>query len=344
MAEKREPLNATFFAFRRRERSGVLLGASAAFVVSMIVLFLLAGAGIVFSIPGGFGALANAFPTPEQMASGAPPAISFGALAPLILIYFAVLFVMFILMAAYEAACLRWMIHGESGGFFGLSFGDDTWRVYGTYWMWLVVSVGYFVGAFMSLGVISVVADVAGLPEGAVAGIVGLLALLICLAPIYWGVRFAPAAATSIGRKNFAFFKAWTVTKGRFWPMFGSFLVLWILYLLVALFISGATYMLLFGPALAEMIHAAQTQGPEAASEALNAAVFRQLAAQYANPLWLASYFVVQVIGWSVVLVFYVLLYGVNARAVRAALDEGRISIDDAGSAPLPPTPQATAT
>src|SRR5262249_47612508 len=43
---------------------------------------------------------------------------------------------LFILLAAYEAACLRWMIRGEAPGLCGLTLDADVWRVYGVYWCW----------------------------------------------------------------------------------------------------------------------------------------------------------------------------------------------------------------
>src|SRR6185312_11722146 len=46
---------------------------------------------------------------------------------------------------------------------------------------------------------------------------------------IFLGVRFGPAAATSIARQRFSFFDAWTVTRGRFWELLGSFAVLWLI-------------------------------------------------------------------------------------------------------------------
>lgn len=32
-------------------------------------------------------------------------------------------------LAAFEAACLRWLVRGQTSGLFGFSFGKDTWNV-----------------------------------------------------------------------------------------------------------------------------------------------------------------------------------------------------------------------
>jgi hypothetical protein len=63
---------------------------------------------------------------PDVIAQMMSPA----ALGGVMLIYLVFLFAFFVLTAAFEAACLRWLIRGESGGgFLGLQLGADTWRV-----------------------------------------------------------------------------------------------------------------------------------------------------------------------------------------------------------------------
>jgi hypothetical protein len=116
-----EPLNATFFAFKKRERGGVLTGASIAFAVLAIVLYA-ALLGFIWLVLG-----QNPLEM-SQMAAQAqtdPEAIqrmmSPGNLAMMVLVYLVFLFAIFVLLAAYEAACLRWMIRGETKGFFGPS-------------------------------------------------------------------------------------------------------------------------------------------------------------------------------------------------------------------------------
>ena len=49
-----EPLNATFFTFHKREKGGVLLGASVAFGVLMALLFIAFGVGDLGDDGSGF--------------------------------------------------------------------------------------------------------------------------------------------------------------------------------------------------------------------------------------------------------------------------------------------------
>jgi hypothetical protein len=159
----------------------------------------------------------------------------------------------------------------------------------------------------------------AGSDSNAMTG-VGIAIPLICLAlllALLWiGVRLAPAAATSIARKRFAFFDAWKVSKGRFWALLGAFLLLYIM-MMVAFFIlyavgAGAVVVGL----MSQMGAMNETATPE------------QVLALFAQPqvliplalLWLAmlaGYFV-----WKVA------VFGVNARAASLALEEGRITAE----------------
>jgi hypothetical protein len=148
-------------------------------------------------------------------------------------------------------------------------------------------------------------------------GPAGLAAFLIVLGflilLIFFGVRFAPAAATSIALRRFAFFDAWTVSKGRFWALFGSFVLLWLMYFVGVMVLSGVAVFAM-GVGLTGIAQAgAEPASPEEAFALL------------ASPsVWvpLALIYGVMIVG---AFVFYIALFGVNARAALAALEEGKI-------------------
>ena len=124
---------------------------------------------------------------------------------------------------------MRWIVRGETGGILGLTLGADTWRVYSGYWVWFGLYLGFYIASVIVIAVAAGVLGAAG--DMALTGIVvGVLALVISLAAIYFAVRLAPAAATSVAQGKFSFFKAWTVTRGRFWSLFGAFALLIVLY------------------------------------------------------------------------------------------------------------------
>jgi hypothetical protein len=317
MADK-QALNATFFAFRKREKA-VLLPATITFAVLALaacVLFaMLNWQAFIDYVNWAASMGANASKTP-----GAPPSLetmmppqSVMSLAPA---YFLFLFGYYILLAAYEAACLRWMVRGETGGVFGLSLGADTWRVYFTYWMWfLLLLVFYFICALTAGGAIAAIAlsaQTGSEPSPSAVFVPLALGLVVLLALIYFAVRFAPAAATSIARRRFAFFDAWKVTKGRFWALLGSFVLLFLMFLVLIIILEVALGVAMVSTAANQIGH----NEPQSAEEAFRA---------FANPAWAAM-----VIGFIVVVLaasftFYIALFGVNARAAALALEEGKI-------------------
>lgn len=320
MADK-QALNATFYAFRKRERGGVLVGASIGFIVLAI---LLAGAFFLINAQGvmdyvnwithlGAGMEAGKPGAPPSMETMMPPP-SVMALAPA---YFLFLLVYYILIASYEAACLRWMIRGETGGLLGLSLGADTWRVYFGYWVWFFLLIAFYIvfaivagGAAFSLAAMSQGQANTGASTAIVPFVLGLL---LCIGLIYFGVRFAPAAATSVARRRFAFFDAWTVTKGRFWALFGAFLLLFVMFFVFYFIVA-----MVFGAAMASMAASQMGQAgePQTAQD-----VFRA----FANPQWMIMVCVFGLVMIAASMTLYVALFGVNARAAVAALDEGKI-------------------
>jgi hypothetical protein len=316
-----QPLNATFFAFRKRERSGVLLGATLAYVAIAAVIY---GAFVWLNWRAvldyiewtvSMSRAGGEVDPNDPFASVMPPA----SVMSLIGWYFLLIVVAYLLLAAYEAACLRWMIRGETRGLFGLALDADTLRVYLTYWLWfLLFLAAYMVTIMVAFGLIAGAAVSAqGNPDA--LGPAGLVAFLIVLGflllLIFFGVRFAPAAATSIALRRFAFFDAWTVSKGRFWALLGAFVLLWLMYFVGVIVFAGVAVFAMG----AGLIGVAQTGAEPASPE--------EAFALLSSPgVWvpLALIYGVMIAG---VFVFYIALFGVNARAALAALDEGKIKL-----------------
>jgi hypothetical protein len=324
MADK-QALNATFFAFKKRDRGGVLTTLSIAYLVLAIVLF---GGFFALNAQGmmdyinwvtSMGAqMESAKPGDPSAMSALTPPPSVIALGPMYILF---LFVMYILFAAYEAGCLRWMIRGETGGLFGLLLGADTWRVWFTYWVWFFLLIAlYIVCGIVAGGVVFGVMmgsqNGAG-PSGASVLIALAAGLAVIVALIYFAVRFAPAAATSIARKRFAFFDAWTVSKGRFWALFGAFLLLFVMFYVLIIIIEVGLIAAMGTTAMSQIGHTE----PQSAEEAFRA---------FANPMLAGIVGGVGLVATIGAMMLYVALFGVNARAVLAALEEGKIKAAEA--------------
>lgn len=322
-----QALNATFFALRKREQSGVLTGTTLGFFVSLI-LMLAVFAVAVWGLLGSdffawYGEMVRA------AANGATPSEppNIGRVLLIVPLEFVLLFAVFVLLAAFESSCLRWMIRGERSGPFNLCFGADMWRVYGTYWAWLLYVVLGWLAFF-------VVALLAGMVAGAVGGkggfigplIAAIIALGYLLVWLHATVRLAPAGATSIGLGEFAPLKAWTVTRGRFWALFGSYLLLVVINIVTACLLFALFFGAIYGAAFSQLDWASLGTDPEGFAQSYSRANMAMLQDMFSNPLMIALYFGGQLAINAVSLLFYVLYYGVSARAVQAALEEDKIT------------------
>jgi len=296
----------------------VLLPATLVFIVLMAVLV---GAFVAFNW-GSFanwGELARSGATASDEEGARIVGQIFGLFGSIILF----LFPIYILIAAYEAACLRWMIRGEAPGLFGLTLGEDTWRVYGVYWCWfgaqMVISFAMSILMmplmFMTMG--SIMTTPEPDPEALMRWqlLVQLPMTFAQYLPlIFFGIRFGPAAATSVGVKRFAIFEAWTVTNGRFWALFGSHALLWLVLIAIGTVSFGVAFGWFVGPALWESL------GPNPDTQQVEAALARVF-----TPLGMSVVGAAYAFNIVLYMLYAVLAYGINARAVLAALEEGKI-------------------
>ncbi len=304
MAEP-EKLDATFYAFRRRDRRYVITRAAIGYFILYAIITAVALALMWAALGAIVAWYASVMQAATQGVEPAPPPAEVLRLAP-----FGVLFglIGLALFAAFEAACLRWFVRGESGGgLLGLTAGADTWRVFAVYFVWL----GFFIGFSLLIVLFYALTGViASMGAGIVAMLLGALAPLGFLALLIWGaVRFAPAAAASIARRRFAFFEAPRITRGRFWPLLGAFVIVWVGYI-VLVSIVGTIIQLpaqnVMAPVMVSIMSGAGDVGP------------RMLEAM-SSPVYLASMGAYTVFTTIAAIVFYVALFGVNARAVLAA-------------------------
>ena len=320
-------LNATFFAFRKREQGGVLLAAGVTYGIGLIVLTA-AFFGAIWALLG-----ADFFTWSQHMAAeggkgGAqelPP--NFGRIFLIFPLEMLWIFGIFILLAAFESACLRWMIRGERSGPLNLCFGADMWRVYGAYWVWFLYFVGTGILFFIVMLILGVIAGAAGKGSEVATGLIVFGGVVVwMLGWIYTSVRLAPAAATSVGVGRFAPLTAWTVTRGRFWALFGAFLLLSLIYFLAVLVVGGIAMGAFYASIFSHVDWSTAQSDPSAAARAYQAANLAALRDLLANPTSIALYVIGQIAIQAVGVVLYVLYFGVNARAVQAALEEGKIT------------------
>ena len=263
----------------------------------------------------------NAKATPGQL----PP--NFGRIFLIFPIEMVWLFVFFVALAAYKSSCLRWMIRGERSSPMNLHFGADMWRVYGTYWVWFL----YFVGTWIVFWIVLLAAGAIGAMIGGRDNpmIAGLLVFAVCivwiLGWIYATVRLAPAAATSVGVREFAPLKAWTVSRGRFWALFGAYLLLFIFYTIAVMAVSAVFFLPMYVNAFSHIDWTSMSSDPQGFSQRYSEANLELMRQMFGSPMSIALYILGQVATYTVGLVFWLLFYGVNARALIAAAKDGKV-------------------
>ena len=134
-----------------------------------------------------------------------------------------------VLWSMVEAALFRRILRSKRDGFFPWRFGRDELRV-----MFCRLIVGlaggaiffllYFVMAIVIIGAVAGGSQSGAL--GAIIGIIGFLAIMGAFGLfVFVIIRLSPASALSISEDRFALGEAWPVTKGRLWPIFGSYTV-----------------------------------------------------------------------------------------------------------------------
>ena len=134
-----------------------------------------------------------------------------------------------VVMITIETAMHKNLFYGTDHGVFPLRFGKDELRVLlAQLVIFIIGTVVYLAGLFLlSLLVVGIVASAQS--SGGLAAVMGIavffgfiayLAFLIIMM-----IRWAPAASMSVRDNKQRLFEGRGITKGRSWPLFGTYLV-----------------------------------------------------------------------------------------------------------------------
>lgn len=177
-----------------------------------------------------------------------------------------------VIWAIVETALHRRVQRGVDGGLFPWRFGGDELRVMLCQVVNIIVfSVVFFFIFIVSVMVFAVITTVAGGNKAAILFPSTLLAMLVGLfvASII-AIRLAGASAASVDEKQIAFGAAWQSAKGRFWPSFGAYSLLWIVGGLIYLLAAGLIMFMFYGDAMTEMFTQTMNGNAEAATQFTN--------------------------------------------------------------------------
>ena len=322
MAEA-NPLDAARFAFVKRTPRFVLTKITLVYLACSLLI-----GGVFFAVAWPWIApLASWYMSVlHAFTSGAtPPDPPIESLSGLLPIYAIAGCLAILLYAAFEAACLRWLVRGETGGPMGLSLGADTWRVLLTYLVWL----GLAFAAVCVVAVFYVAINALGRAVPALSFLtvmIGALAPLAIIAGmIFFGVRLSPAAAASIRERRFAFFSAWSATRGHFWELLGAFVIVFIAYCVISYVLQTIIQLPVQAQMMGLMTELMQSGDTQALMLRVQELLF--------TPLMLAVMAVNLVVSFVLAMLFYVAWFGVNASAV-AERGQGQASAQTSPAAP----------
>lgn len=146
--------------------------------------------------------------------------------------YIVVLIGYMIFMATFESSVLRHYIRKES---FTLRFGADELRLLAVYLFWLLCLFGiYFVSAIAVLLITMIIGLGYSLASG--GNSIGafpmsqfMVVIMVITIPVtlsWFAVRQSPAAAITIRDRKVRFSSAAKAAKGRWWSMFGAYLLM----------------------------------------------------------------------------------------------------------------------
>ena len=167
----------------------------------------------------------GARPTTAQLSAVLEPVLGFlGAVIPLELVLFSVL----------GAAVFRAVLRPHEKGLARLKLGGDELRM-AILWielgflLWVVGAVVMVSVAIVASVIVTVLKAPIG--EGLVTAAVCYLAVLAVM--VWLSVRLSLAAPLTFATRKVQLFAAWKLTRGRFWPLFGCYLLSFIFMAIV---------------------------------------------------------------------------------------------------------------
>lgn len=165
----------------------------------------------------------------------------FGALTPFLPMAASITIGSWIGWAVFEAASQRRYVRDAR---FSVGFGADEMRMMIIGLLWSLLAIACFLpmlfimfGSGVSLfnQALEGGSD-ASMQDEAIATVFGTLSLMLLLFPVYvfLATRLSPCFAMTIKDRRIVFFDAWNVSRGRFWPILGAYLIIAIVSGIVA--------------------------------------------------------------------------------------------------------------
>jgi hypothetical protein len=195
----------------------------------------------------------------------------FGGFVPLLPWLGLTILASWVIWAMFETASQRRFVFGQG---FSLGFGGDELRMMVVGLLWSILGLVIMaVPTIMMLGGLIAALDAGsqGLSDeevGAmiIAPMLGAMGLMVLLFPLYifLATRLAPCFGLTLKEKKIRFFDAWNVSRGRFWPILGAYVILAICGSILVQVITGIAQLLVM-QAMMDFADTAENGGDMAA-------------------------------------------------------------------------------
>jgi hypothetical protein len=175
-----------------------------------------------------------------QTMNGDPQAAlaNFGAMMGRIALFGIVFMVVY---AVLFAASQRAVLQPEREGFFYLRLGMDELRQLA---LGIIFVIGFYIALIVVMVVLGLLMGLVGAATGSF-GFAGALMLIEFIAifalAVWFCTRFALAFPLTLLRRKIIIGESWRITRGRFWPLFGAFLVVFLVLLVIIAVVSLVT-------------------------------------------------------------------------------------------------------
>ncbi len=153
--------------------------------------------------------------------------------------------------AMFETASQRRYIRGES---FSLGFGADEARMMVVGLLWGLIGFALIAGPVLLImwsALAAVFAGAEGMTDAQVGERIlgpmfGAMGLMLLIFPVYvfLATRLAPCFGLTVRERKIRFLDAWNVSRGRFWPILGAYVILAIAGSILGQVITGIVQMI----------------------------------------------------------------------------------------------------
>ena len=179
--------------------------------------------------------------------------------------------------ATIEAAQHRRALRGEHRtGLFPWRFGGDELFVMLSHFVLYMYYMGLYTVVYIAIIISVLVAALLGsqsLILGIVGGVVAAAIIIASLGLMFWVlIRLAPTAALSVAHKDFAIGEAWAASKGRVWPTFGAYALLYIIGFIIIYGLLGVVGFAFVGSIISDLKAAGTGSGGAEVWEAIQKA------------------------------------------------------------------------